>query len=55
MEFAKSGLPATEYIKYKDKFYIKDNNLLTWNETINPISFYPFVLPSNLKRIINNG
>lgn len=55
MEFAKSGMPATEYIKYKDKFYIKDNNLLTWNETINPISFYPFVLPSNLKRIINNG
>ena len=55
MEFVKSGMPASEYIKYKDKFYIKDSNLLTWNETINPIIFYPFVLPSNLKRIINNG
>ena len=55
MEFLKSGTPASEFIKYKDKFYIKDNNLLTWNETINPIVFYPFVLPSNLKRIINNG
>ncbi|MBR4617720.1 MAG: hypothetical protein IKO49_00165 [Bacilli bacterium] len=51
----KSGTQAMEYYIKKDKAYLKDGNLFTWNETTNPMIFYDFVIPSNLNKIIKRA
>lgn len=55
MTFVRSGNPSTSFYKKNDKFYIKDNNLLTWKETENPMRFYPFIQPNNINRMVNTG
>lgn len=55
MTFVKSGNPSHTYYANNEKFYVKDNNLLTWSESNNPINFYAFVMPYNLVRFITKG
>lgn len=53
--FTKSGTVALNYYITKDKSYVKDNNLLTWSESDNPIMFKDFSSSSNIQSIINNA
>ena len=55
MLFSKSGQVATTYFMRNDKFYVKDNNLLTWSETTNPLLFYKFTRPENLHSFIKKS
>lgn len=51
----KSGEVATNYYLTGDKIYLKDNNLLTWSETTNPMLFNNFISTLNIQSIINNS
>lgn len=53
--FTKSGEVATNYYISKDKTYIKDNNLLSWSETDNPIAFKDFYVSNNIQTIISKA
>ena len=55
MSITKSGEIATNYYFSKDKTYVKDNNLLTWTEVDNPITFKDFYDSSNIQSIINKA
>ena len=51
----KSGEVATNYYLTGDKVYLKDNNLLTWSETTNPMMFKDFISTLNIQSIINES
>ena len=51
----KSGEIATNYYLTDDKVYIKDNNLLTWSLSTNPMLFRDFVSTINIQNIINKA
>lgn len=51
----KSGEVATTYYLNENKVYVKDNNLLTWSETTNPMLFKDFTSTLNIQSIINNS
>lgn len=51
----KSGEVATNYYLTDDKVYIKDNNLLTWSLSTNPMLFRDFVSTINIQNIINKA
>lgn len=51
----KSGEVATNYYLTSDKVYLKDNNLLTWSESSNPMLFKDFVSTLNIQSIINEA
>lgn len=55
ISFTKSGDVALNYYIANDKTYVKDNNLLTWSETTNPIMFKDFYLSRNIQSIINEA
>ena len=55
MSFTKSGENALNYYSNGDKFYVKDNNLLTWSETTNPMIFDEIIRIDNIQGIISRS
>jgi hypothetical protein len=55
MSFTKSGIPSSEYYETSNKIYVKDNNLLTWSETTEPMRFKNFVSGVNIQSIISTA
>ena len=55
IKFVKSGDNALNYYSTGDKFYVKDNNLLTWSETTNPMIFNDFIKVDNIQGMISRA
>ena len=55
LSFVKSGVVSSTYYINDDKVYLKDNNLLTWNEVNNPMVFYQFTNGKLINKLIKKA
>lgn len=55
INFVKSGTISTNYYQEQDKYYVKDNNLLTWSNIDNPLIFENFIEPTNIEKIVKKS
>ncbi len=54
-EFLMSGNTSLYYYGEDDNYFVRDNNTLSYTNTVNPIEFSKFLDPSNLDKLFIHG